>query len=173
MWRKKNEAFKPQNLIPTIKHGSGNVKVWGSIAASGVGNLVVIEVTMDPTEYRNILRNYLKVSAQRLGLGNQWVFQQDDDPKHTAHAVREWVLYNVPKQLHSPLQSPDLNPIENIWGEVEWRVSKYRVTNKETKKDSIRKAWSEIKPEINENLMLAMPRILHAVIDANGGPTNY
>ena len=130
LWRKKNEALKPQYLILTFKHGGGKIMVWGSIAASGVGNLVFIDVTMDHREYRNILRNNLKVSAQRLGFENQWVFQQDNDPKNTAHAGREWILYNVPKQLHSPLQPPDLNPIENIWGEVEQRVSKYRVTRK-------------------------------------------
>jgi len=52
---------KVQNLAPTVKHGGGGVMVWGCIAASGVGNLVFIESTMDHKMYINILKKiYIK-----------------------------------------------------------------------------------------------------------------
>ena len=145
--------------------------VWGSMAASGLGNLVFIEGIMDHRQYLRILRDNLRISAERLGLGNRWVFQQDNHPKHTAHVVREWILYNVPKQLHSPPQSPDLNPIDHIWHEVERRVRKYRITNKQSLKDALSKAWAEIPVSVKENLVLSMPRRLQAVLDLQGGPT--
>ena len=114
VWRKVNSEVDPQNMTGTVKHGGGSIMVWGCMAASGVGNLVLIDRIMDKTIYLNILKDNLKQSALKLGLERSFVFQQDNDPKHTAHVVREWLLYNTPKQLKPPPQSPDLNDIEHL-----------------------------------------------------------
>lgn len=62
------------------------------------------------------------VSEVRLELVNQWIYQQDNDPKHTARPARGWILYYVPKPLHTPPQSPCLNSIEQPWDELEHSV---------------------------------------------------
>jgi hypothetical protein len=72
-------------------------------------------MTMNRFGYLNILKNNLKQSARKFGLDRCFVFQQDNDPKHTSLIVREWLLYNDPKQLKSPPQSPDMNPIDHLW----------------------------------------------------------
>ncbi|XP_068085167.1 phospholipase B1, membrane-associated-like [Anabrus simplex] len=45
-------------------------------------------------------------------------FYQDNNPKHKSYLVREWLLYNCPKVLETPPQSPDLNPIGNMWSQM-------------------------------------------------------
>ncbi|GBN86039.1 hypothetical protein AVEN_205914-1 [Araneus ventricosus] len=86
----------------------------GCMSTSELGNLVFIDGIMNHALYLNILRDNLKLSAQNLGIGSNFVFNQDNDPKRMALNVRLWCLYNCPQNLITPPQSPDLNPIEHI-----------------------------------------------------------
>lgn len=90
--------------------------VWGCFAANGVGALVFIEENMTADTYISILKQNLRQSAEKLGISNEFKFYQDNDPKHKAWKTRLWLLYNCPNILETPPQSPDLNPIENLWG---------------------------------------------------------
>ncbi|GFX80947.1 transposable element Tc1 transposase [Trichonephila clavipes] len=85
------------------------------MAATGVGNLVIIDGIMKQYSYLNTLKNNLSLSASKLELDEFFTFQQDNEPKHTARVVREWLLYNGRKQVKTPPQSSDFNPIEHLW----------------------------------------------------------
>ena len=45
-------------------------------------------------------------------------FMQDNDPKHTSGHIDQWMKDNGIKQWKTPVESPDLNPIENLWHEL-------------------------------------------------------
>ncbi|GFU73123.1 transposable element Tc1 transposase [Trichonephila clavipes] len=88
---------------------------------------------------------------------------QDNDPKHTAFVVKEWLLYHCRNQLNTPPQSPDLNVIENLWSHLE-RAVQNQITNKEQLKSVLQEEWLNIAPETTRHLVESMPRRLEAVI---------
>ncbi|GFU71750.1 transposable element Tc1 transposase [Trichonephila clavipes] len=166
VWRKPNTSHHPKHTIPTVKHGGGSVMVWGCTAASGVGKLVFIDGILHKMAYLNILQNNLKESADKLGLGSNFIFQQDNNPKHTAFVVKEWLIYHCRNQLNTPPQSPDLNVIENLWSHLERAVQKHQITSKEQLKSVLQEEWLNIAPETTRHLVESMPRRLEAVISA-------
>ena len=101
-----------------MKHG-GSVMVWGCVSSHGVGSLHFIEEIMLKEQYLAILKEYLKASAARMGILDTFKFYQDNDPKHNAYITRSWLLYNCPKELNPPPQTPDLNFIKNCG--INWR----------------------------------------------------
>lgn len=102
VWRKANKELQKENIIPTVKHGGGGVMVWGSMAASGVGELVFIEKNMNASVYLNILRHDLLKSVRSLQLRRDWILLQDNDPKHKSKIVMNWLKKNVPNVLEFP-----------------------------------------------------------------------
>ncbi|GFT71011.1 putative smar5 [Trichonephila clavipes] len=89
--------------------------VWGSFSAAAPGTLHFIEERMHQNVYLDILKTNLPLWVQKLSLGNNWRFYQDNDPKHKAYRVCSWLLYNCPHVMEIPLKAPDINPIENLW----------------------------------------------------------
>ncbi len=64
---------------------------------------------MDGAMYRKILANNLLPSVRALKMGRGWVFQHDNDPKHTVGATKVWLSKKHCKVLEWLSQSPDLN----------------------------------------------------------------
>ncbi len=80
VWRQDGEAFNPKNTVPTVKHGGGNIMLWGCFSSSGPGKLVRIHGIMKKEDYCDILQQNLKPSAKELKLKRGWLLQQDNDP---------------------------------------------------------------------------------------------
>ncbi len=77
VWRQPGEGYKDNCVLPTVKHGGGSVMVWGWMSAAGTGELQFIEGTMNANMYRDILKQSMIPSLQRLGC--RAVFQHDND----------------------------------------------------------------------------------------------
>jgi transposase len=175
VWRKpRKKELDPKNIIPTVKHGGDHAMVWGCMDYAGVGELATVEGIMNAKGHVNILRGNLKKSVRKLGIQHSYLFQKDNDPKNTARITRKWLLYNVRGSLETPPQSPDINPLENLWSLFEKKkVRKCKCSSRQILIENLKKGWDKIGQEVTANLVNSMPRRLHAIIDTKGLHTKY
>ena len=173
VWRKRNAEYNPKNTIPILKHGGGNLMLWRCFSAKWTGRLHRIEGRMNGAISREILGDNLLPSVRALKMGRGWVFQHDNDPKHTAKATKEWLKKKHMKVLEWPSQSPDLNPIENLWRELKLRDAKRRPRNLKDLERICKEEWTKIHPKICANLLKNYNKHLTSVLSNKGFSTRY
>ena len=174
----KGAGFSSKLVRPTMKYGGGSIMVWGCMTAKGVGTLHIVPGRMTAVIYIGILSESLLPVITTLGVFNdndEVIFQQDNDPKHTANATYEWLDNNNIRLLDWPAQSPDLNPIEHLWTELKKRIYQHKdpATGMLVLERRMREAWAQIPVTLCQALIDSMPRRIEAVIKAKGGVTKY
>jgi len=102
-------------------------------------------------------------------------FQEDNAPVHTAKVARSFIASSNVELLPWPAQSPDINPIENLWSYIEVKIRQRdsqpsSVTQLE---QWVKEEWDAVPVNYYRNLIKSMPHRVQAVIAANGGPTKY
>ncbi len=125
------------------------------------------------TIYQEMLEHFMLPSADKLYGDADFIFQQDLAPAHTANGTKRWFNDHGVTVLDRAENSPDLNPIENLWSIVKRKMSEIRPNNAEDLKAAIKAAWASITPEQCHSLIASMPCRIDAVFHAKGGPTKY
>ncbi len=114
VWRKGGEAHSPSCLKPSVKFPQ-SVMIWGAMSSAGVGPLCFLKTNVNAPVYQEILEHFMLPSADQLFKDADFIFQQDLAPAHTAKSTKSWLNDHGVGVLDWPANSPDLNPIENIW----------------------------------------------------------
>ena len=180
VWQKKGEGLSNRRCQPTVKFGGGGIMVWGCMSWAGIGKIAMIEGKMNASQYCTILETSLIPSIQSYSFigspsQDQVIFQQDNDPKHTSNQAKDWFKEKKIQVMSWPAQSPDLNPIEHLWGILKEKLRKYSTPAKGVHElwERTKYEWDQITIEECRKLIESLPKRCRAVIKAKGGPTKY
>jgi hypothetical protein len=151
-----------------------SLHLLGMISYEGPSRLVLFSETLTADLFRRYL-GLLTKDAQNLYSDRNYRIYMDNDPKHRSSKVQQWTKDNhvdVPKDW--PSNSPDLNPIENVWGLMAREIQKLYPRNKEDLKKYIRAIWRKVATKgLCERLVESMPNRLQEVIAREGSKINY
>jgi len=172
VWREPGSRLEKRHITETKKFGGGSVMVWACFSYYGPGKIYFIDGIMDAPRYVSILSSCLPPSLESMGL-TKFIFQQDNDSKHTASVTKRFFSNRSIEVLPWPAMSPDMNPIENLWDYVKQRVAESEPKNIRELKVAIERAWSEIPPEKCQKYAMSFSRRALALCRSRGGHTKY
>ena len=127
------------------------------------GELQFIEGTMNANMYCDILKQSMIPSLQRLS--RMAVFQHDKDPKHTSKTTTALLKKLRVKVMDWSSITPDLNPIEHLWGILKCKVEERKVSNIHQLCDVIMEEWKRTPVATCEALVNSMPKRVKAVLE--------
>ena len=136
--------------------------LWGCFAAGGTGALHKMYGIMRMENDVDIFKQHFKTPVRKLKLGRKWVFQIDNDPKHTSKVLAKWLKDNKVKVLEWPSQSPD--PIENFSAELKKCLRARRPTNLTQLHQLCQEEWAKIHPTYCRKLVEGYPKRLTQVL---------
>lgn len=193
--RPPGERLNPKYVKRTFKNAHVKVMVWACFTGDRLGPLVVCdEGGIGANEYEDILYDGLfsliddilqppDSDTIQIADENTFLFMQDNAPCHKAECIHEFLAENDVPVMEWPAQSPDLNPLENLWTDFKARFHQrfmelfhYASKSLEARYrygEVLQEVWYSQGMEMVEALTTSMPERCAAVIEAKGGWTGY
>ena len=155
------------NVIKKLKH---QIKrhLYGCISVGGIETFKIFKENLNSDKYKEILDETLMMIYD-----NSYLYQQDNSPIHKSKKSLKYFNDNNIKILKDcPPNSPDLNPIENLWFLLKYKLLDEQI-NSENFDDLISKKMNEIKYEHVFNMISSMQIRICKVIQNNGDYIDY
>jgi transposase len=161
------------DINPQIHSGGFSVMFWGCFSALGLGPLVALDGTMNAESYVELLQEY--VVPELEAAGRPMRFMQDNAPCHTAGIVKDFFRRKQIPVLDWPPQSPDMNPIENLWAVIKHRRQKKYGTpsSKDELIEQVFDIWTSVEDSLISALANSANSRIAAVLKAKGKNTKY
>lgn len=169
-----HDVRQDEKIFSKRKNGGFSVMVWACFSRYGKGPLVFVDGNLNSEGYVHILQSHL-LPFLDMYHPEQVIFQQDNAPIHVSKRSKGWFNEEGIQLLDWPAHSPDLNPIENLWSILAYRVYAdcRQFDTVGELKAALLEEWSKIDIHVLCMLTRGMPRRCMAVIRANGKKTKY
>ena len=164
---------EPTKRKPKPKHPL-KVHVWAGISRHGATKICIFDGIMDAELYCNILETTLVPFITETLPDHR--FMQDNDPKHTSRRARAFLEEKGINWWRTPPESPDLNPIEDLWHELKFYLeTKVKPTNKQELVAGIKKFWAAkvTVDKCTRYIDHVLKKVVPAVVEARGAATQY
>ena len=149
------------------------VHVWAGISKEGVTPIVLFSGIMNTTKYGDILAAAL-VPFIREKYPNQHRLFQDNDPKHTSKSIQNFFAKSNINWWKSPAESPDLNPIELLWGSMKsFLRDKHKPRTLSELKKGITLYWSKLTHETCTKYIDHLQKVMPVVVQEEGCPSGH
>lgn len=176
LWRKAGTRYDEANTLPCRTSGRITLGYWGWMSSMGPGELVEVGGRFNSHSYLDLLKNVLLPSVRIVyPEPNHIYFVHDNCSVHRARVVNEWLTAqsNI-TIINWPSKSPDLNPIENLWGQMVLNWDPSEVKNKNNLNKVVTSTWESLRgSNMCWNMVTGMPSRLQEVINSKGAATRY
>ena len=133
-------------VVPTVKHQRGGLIVWGCFSCDTVGDLFRIQGTYNQHGYNSDTPSHLVWAKWDYHLLFNRTMKQ-----HTSRLCKVYLTKResdgVLHQMTWPPQSPDLNPIEMVWNELDSRVKEKQPTSSQNRWKLLQNCWKSFPGE--------------------------
>ena len=148
--------------------------VWGGISMRGSTPLVIFNGIMDSIFYQEHILGTAFVPFVNHVYPDGHRLYQDNDPKHTSRSTQAYMEQHNINWWKSPPESPDINPIENLWHDMkDFLNTKVRPRNKSEFEEGLHTYWATVTPDKCRRYIRHIHKVMPAVIKNKGGPTKY
>jgi transposase len=171
--RPQDAAYLSEYMVQGQKGFTQKIGIWACFSSQGVGELRMFEDNMDTRLYTDTMQQLMKPCALRFWPSGAWFYLQDNAFYHTSHRSLEWFHNNGVSLVELPRHSPDLNPIENLWADLNRRLESHHIQTIEELRDIIPLEWKKTTALTCSNLVDSMPDRMRAVVTAEGFKTRY
>lgn len=178
LWRRNNTRYNDNHVVPNMESGRITVNMWGWMSAADPGELVKLPSRANSVHYVEMLEDTMLPTVRNVYAEEELpviTFVQDNCPIHRSRSVREWFgQHNNIRVIPWPSRSPDLNPIENLWGIIVQRWDHQNERTPNALEEHCSKIWDSIRgSNLCQNLIDSMRSRMQAVIKQRGGYTRY
>ena len=165
-----HDLRKEPKIFSKRQFGGGSLMIWGAFVNDTIFDLHIMEGTYTAERYSDMLEKCLVPFMQP-----EWTFMHDGASIHRAKHTKQWLKQKDIPLLEWPANSPDLNPIENLWGILTRAVfaNGRQFRTKDELKAEVLKQWDLISAETIIKLTKSMPNRIIDVISRKGSNTDY
>ncbi|GFU04337.1 transposable element Tcb2 transposase [Trichonephila clavipes] len=175
IWRERGSRNHPSNIIERDRYGGRGVLVWGGIMLGSRTDLHIFDAgSVNGTRYCNeILLPYVRLFRGAVGL--QFLVMDDNAPCHRTVAAEQLFESEDIERMDWPARSPDLNPIEHVWGFLGRRLAARTlppVTIRELRL-ALQDEWAAMPQQLIDTLILSMGRHCETCLAVRGDHIPY